>query len=189
MQRVGVVAAALAAMVLGGCGSDGDEQATKTPDGWRVSESRWFAFAHPADWTARTRPARTGNPGETVTEVTAPRSGGEPLAVVVVGATPKYGSGFQGLLDANESNALVRFPNPKVVGERELDVPGAKEAKLIEREIPSGGGAGAPRVALRVFDLVALSEDDTAVNMAAQVKATDVDRSRVRQVLDSLRLR
>ena len=189
MQRVGVMVAALLALALGGCGSDDEQGAPAAPEGWRVNESKWFAFSHPPDWTARTRPAQTGNPGETVTELTAPRSGSEPLAVVVVGATPKYGSGFRGLLEANESNALVRFSGARVVDERDLDLPGAKDAKLIERELAPGSGAGAPTVPLRIFDVVALSEDDTAVNMAAQVKAADVDRSRVKQVLDSLRLR
>jgi hypothetical protein len=190
MQRVGVMALALAAMtLLAGCGGGSDAEEPSAPEGWKVTESEFFSFSHPSDWSVRTRPAPTGTEGETVTQVTAPRSGGDPLAVIVVGATPKFTSGFDGAVELNESNALVRFPGRKKIGERDLDVPGAKDAKLVESEVPAGTTAGAPRAPVRIFDVIAMSEEDTAVNMAAQVLAADVDRSRVRDVLDSLRLR
>lgn len=179
--------AALAAAVLAtGCGGDDEaEGKTAVPSGWKAVEQPRFAFSVPRAWSVETRES-TASPGEQVTEVTAP---GTPAGVqVVVGATPGFGTGFDRLIAVNDGDTRLRLPKRKLVSQESVEVAGAKDARLTILDLPAGApGAGA--VPTRAFDLIALSEKGTAVNLFARVPVSEAERMQVRQVVDSLRLR
>jgi hypothetical protein len=181
LRLLAPLALLLAAAVAAGCGGD---DAPEVPDGFARVQRPAFAIAHPEGWQVRDRPSQSGD--EQVTEMLA---AGSPAGVqVLVGATPRFSGGFDGLIELNDADTRLRLPQRREVARSEPEVAGAQRARLVEWELPAGAPGAAP-VPTRAFDLVALSEDGTAVNVFARVPAAEVDRSRVRDVLGSLALR
>ncbi len=201
MQVRSAVVAALAGTVLAACGGDGAppgapgasgatlERRGPVPDGWEVSATRYFSYAHPADWTVEVRPPRNGGtPGEVVSEARGPaRTPGLPPDVVVT-ATPDYKSGLEGLLVVNSTDAEIRYRDRKVLEEQKPAVPGAIGARLIEADIQNKAPDGTI-TPVRQFDLVALSEAGNAVGLFVQVPADQGESSRVREVIRTLEIR
>jgi hypothetical protein len=175
--------------MLAGCGGDGSSDSGGAPPaGLKRTHTQYFSFAHPPGWSVSSRPASTGEKGETVTEAIGPRGTASLPPDVLVGATPHYGSGLSGALQVNELDANVRYPDRRVVSKKDLDVPGAAGAKLIESEVSNEPATGGPATPVRLFDVVAVSKKGTAVNMFIRVPSADVERARVRDIIGSLEL-
>lgn len=182
-----VLLMALAAAVLvAGCGGDDEaEGKAVAPTGWKTVTQPRFEFAVPPAWNVTTRES-TASPGEQVTEVSAP---GTPAGVqIVVGATPRFGTGFDRLIAVNDADTRLRLPKRKLVSQENVKVAGAKDARLTILDLPAGAPGSGP-VPIRAFDLIALSEKGSAVNLFARVPVSEAERMQVRKVVDSLRLR
>lgn len=186
-RLIAVPIALVALLGLASCG--GASSKPDVPAGFRLAQGPYFAFAHPPAWSIQTRAARTGYPGEKVTEVVGPPGTDGQRPDVLVGATPHYRSGLGGLVEINQLDADTRFPGRRVIRRSDVDVPGAKGARLTEYEVQGKPTAGnTAGTVFRMFDLVALSKHDTAVNMFIAVPAVDVQRARVHDILGSLAL-
>lgn len=204
VQQVGRAVVVALAFSLAACGSSEKDPGTQiseqkiptttlqrkgaVPAGWKVSATPHFSYAHPADWTAEIRPAKTGTTGALVSEARGPAvTEGLPPDVAVT-ASPRYRSGLQGLLELNTADAQIRYPGRKVLKESSPQVPGAVGARLVEADISNKGPDGTV-TPVRQFDLVALSEAATAVNLFVQVPAAEADTSKVRDVIKTLEIR
>lgn len=180
----GALAAAVVAVAACGGGGD-DSNAPATPQGFRRSETRYFSFAHPSAWPVEVRkPQQQRNPGELIAEAIGPAGTAGQRPDVVVGATPDYHSGIDGLVQVNELSAKTQFAQRKVISRKATKVAGAKAARLIEAEVPAKDGTP-----VRTFDLLSISDKRTAVSMFIAVPAADVTRARVREILASLQVR
>jgi hypothetical protein len=182
-----LVGGALAAtvVVVAACGGGGDEKPPATPQGFTRSETKYFSFAHPRAWSVDVRrPEQQRNPGELVAETIGPAGTAGQRPDVVVGATPDYRSGIDGLVQVNELSARTQFAQRKVISRKATNVAGAKAARLIEAEVPAKDGTP-----VRTFDLLSISDKRTAVSMFIAVPAADVTRARVREILGSLQVR
>lgn len=164
------------------------ERRGAVPGGWKVSATRHFSYAHPADWTVEVRPSKSGTPGEMVSEARGPAVTPGLPPDVVVAATPGYKSGLEGLLAINTADAEVRYRDRKVIKEGRPDVPGAIGARLIEGDVQNKGPDGT-MTTVRQFDLVALSKAGTAVSLFVQVPGDQAESSRVRDIVETLEIR
>ena len=201
--QVRLAVLALVAVMLAGCGGDDDgataatgrtsagrplERRGPVPAGWKVSATRFFNYAHPADWTVQVRPSKSGAPGEIVSEARGPATTPGLPPDVVVAATPKYQTGLKGLLDLNATDAKLRFRDRKVLKEERPDVAGAVGGRLVEGEVQNKAPDGS-KTPVRQFDLVVLSKGGTAVSLFVQVPAAEAESSRVRDVVATLEVR
>jgi hypothetical protein len=180
-----LVGGALAAIVVAvaACGGGGDK-APATPAGFKRGETKYFSFAHPSAWSFEVRkPQQQTNPGELVAETIGPAGTSGQRPDVVVGATPDYHSGLDGLVQVNELSSKTQFIGRRVLSRKDVKVAGAKDAKLIEAEVPTQDGGK-----VRTFDLLSISDKRTAVSMFVAVAAADVKRARVHDILDSLQV-
>ncbi len=178
----GTLVATVAALTA--CGGGGEDKAA-TPDGFKRSETRYFSFAHPAAWQVEVRKPRSqASTNELVAETIGPAGTAGQRPDVVVGATPDYHSGIDGLVQVNELSSKTQFVGRRVLSNKKAEVAGAKAARLIEAEVPAQDGTK-----VRTFDLLSISDKRLAVSMFVAVAAADVDRSRVREILDSLQVR
>ena len=201
VQAVRVVLAMLVSTaVVTGCGGEEKPAAQGTgataelrrtgpvPEGWKVSATPAFSYAHPGEWTVDVRPGKSGAPGEVVSEARGPEMTKGLPPDVVVAATPKYQGTLEGLITVNTTDAQVRFPKRKLIRESRPDIPGAQGARLIEADIENPLADGTT-VTVRQFDLVSLSKEGTAVSMFIQLPAGEVDAARVRDILSTLEIR
>jgi hypothetical protein len=171
-------------VALTACGGTGDK-APATPAGFKVTQTKYFAFAHPAAWRTDVRKPRTqAFKDEMVAEAVGPAMTTGKRPDVVVGVTPDYQSGIDGLVTVNELSQKTRYADRRVLSRKDAHVAGAAKAKLIESEIPAPDGTP-----IRTFDLLAISDKKTAVNMFVAVPAADVDRARIHDILRTLRVR
>lgn len=176
---------ALVAMIaaLSACGGGGDKSPA-TPKGFARAETRYFSFSRPAAWRVDVRkPEQQTTPGELVAETIGPAGTAGQRPDVVVGATPNYRSGIDGLVQVNELSSNTQFVQRRVLSRKDVDVAGAKDARLIQAEVPAKDGTP-----VRTFDLLAISGKQNAVSMFIAVPAADVERTRVHEILDSLEL-
>jgi hypothetical protein len=181
--RMTLLAGAVVAGLAAGCGG-GDERPA-TPQGFKRTETKYFAFAAPSGWRTEVRkPQQAQSPEELVAEAVGPAGTTGKQPDVVVGVTPRSGSSVDGLAQIQELDGKTRFPGWKVTARKDADVAGAKEGRLIEAQAPAEDGTP-----VRTFNLLAVSKDRTAVSMFVAVPAADVDRARVREILESLEIR
>jgi hypothetical protein len=181
--RMTLLAGAVVAGLAAGCGG-GDERPA-TPQGFKRTETKYFAFAAPSGWRTEVRkPQQAQSPEELVAEAVGPAGTTGKQPDVVVGVTPRSGSSVDGLAQIQELDGKTRFPGWKVTARKDADVAGAKEGRLIEAQAPAEDGTP-----VRTFNLLAMSKDRTAVSMFVAVPAADVDRARVREILESLEIR
>ena len=181
--RMTLLAGAVVAGLAAGCGG-GDERPA-TPQGFKRTETKYFAFAAPSGWRTEVRkPQQAQSPDELVAEAVGPAGTTGKQPDVVVGVTPRSGSSVDGLAQIQELDGTTRFPGWKVTARKDADVAGAKEGRLIEAQAPAEDGTP-----VRTFNLLAMSKDRTAVTMFVAVPAADVDRARVHEILESLEIR
>ena len=172
-------------VALSACGGGDDDKAPATPQGFKRSETKYFSFAHPAAWEVEVRkPRQQLNAGELVAESVGPAGTAGQRPDVVVGVTPDYRSGLDGMVQLSELSSKTQFVGRRVLSRKDAKVAGAKAARLIEAEVPTQDGT-----LIRTFDLLSISDKRTAVSMFIAVAAADVDRSRVREILRSLQVR
>jgi hypothetical protein len=182
-----LVGGALAATIVAvaACGGGGGDKAPATPQGFKRSETKYFSFAHPAAWHLEVRrPQQQINAGELVAETIGPAGTAGQRPDVVVGATPDYHSGLDGLVQVSELSSKTQFVGRRVLSRKDAKVTGAKGARLIEAEVPAKDGTP-----VRTFDLLTISGKRTAVSMFIAVPKADIDSARVREILASLQVR
>lgn len=195
------VVLAAAAVLIVGCGGDDSpaeapaasapgalERSGPVPEGWKVTATKHFSYAHPADWKVDIRGSKAGTPGDVVAEVSGPETTPGLPPDVVVTATPDYASGLEGLLIANKSFSDLRFKGRKILEETRPEIPGAVGGRLIEADYPNTGPDGTVTT-IRQYDLVALSKQDTSVGMFVRVPADQAESSRVREIVKTLEIR
>lgn len=200
VRRLAVAVVVAAATTLAGCGGDGAsagrepppsgpfKRSGPVPDGWKVTATKHFSYAHPPDWKVDIRGSKAGTPGDVVAEVSGPDvTPGLPPDVVVT-ATPDYQSGLEGLLIANTSFSELRFKDRKILKEERPEIPGAVGGRLIEADVENTAPDGTVTT-IRQFDLVALSERKTSVGMFVRVPADQAESSRVREIVKTLEIR
>ena len=172
---------------LAACGGGGDAvKAPPTPAGFKVAQTKYFAFARPAAWPAVVRkPVNQVGPGELVADSLGPAGTTGKHPEVLVGATPNYNSGLDGLVVLNDESSRTRFPKRKVLSRKDVAVAGAAgKGKLIESSVPATDGTP-----LRMFDLLTISKKRTAVSMFIVVPEADVARMRVGEILKTLQVK
>jgi hypothetical protein len=172
-------------VAISACGGGDADKAPATPQGFKRSETKYFSFAHPAAWQVEVRkPRKQLNAGELVAESIGPAGTAGQRPDVVVGVTPDYRSGLDGMVQLSELSSKTQFVGRRVLSRKDAKVAGANAARLIEAEVPAQDGT-----LIRTFDLLSISDKRTAVSMFIAVAAADVDRSRVREILRSLQVR
>jgi hypothetical protein len=182
--RMTLLAGALA-VTLATVGCGGGEERPATPEGFKRTETKYFAFAAPAGWRTEVRkPEQPQSPEEVVAEAIGPAGTTGKQPDVVVGVTPRSAANAEGLAQIQELDGKTRFPGWRVTARKDADVAGAEEGRLIEAQAPAEDGTP-----VRTFNLVAVSKERTAVSMFVAVPAADVDRARVREILHSLEVR
>lgn len=182
----GVALSLTTALAACGGGGGGEVKAPPVPAGFKVTQTKFFSFAHPTAWQAEVRTPRTQvSAGELVADALGPAGTTGKHPEVLVGATPGYRSGLDGLVVVNDESSRTRFPNRKVLSRRDVDVAGAAgKGKLIEAMVPATDGTP-----LRTFDLLSISKQGTAVSMFVVVPDADVSRARVRDIIKTLRVK
>jgi len=173
----------LAAVALGACG----EGSGAVPEGWRVSERPLFSVASPPGWTVETRPSRASSSEPVLEAVGEPGTAG--LRPQMVVGSGRWGLGFEALVGSNEAATRVDTPGARRVRRERLDVPGAKSALLNVYELANRApGQPTDGVRVRMYELVALSDDGVAVNLFLRLPAADVERVGPQRLIETLRL-
>lgn len=181
MVRAVVLTAALSAFASG-CGGRFSGEA-ELPDGWRTFEAQNFSFGHPGSWSKVTRrPERDGR----LVQVSGPPVEGGYTPFVGAIVSNDVESDFETAYQFSEALGRARR-GQRVLGREDVEVPGAKQARLTTSEFTVTGASG-EQVRIRDKALFLISEDGlgiafTASRPVARPETLDLDAA-----IDSFRL-
>jgi hypothetical protein len=179
-----VLLAALAALGAG-CGGSDDSAAPPVPEGYRELRGPDWTLAHPAGWSVEA--ARRGSGGGSVREVLGtPGSTGLPPQVVVGRSQQAAGDLEAAALELKTDNR-VRRSRWTVLSEKPVEVAGARAARMIEARYLEVAGAGTAPV--RTVDLLVRTPDGAQLDVLVRAPEADFDRSGLRKVLETFRVR
>jgi hypothetical protein len=160
-------------LVIAGCG--GGTEPAAVPDGFERLDGPAFTFAHPSGWSRVETGDLLGAQGAKGT------AGLEPQAVVGSQKTP--GGSLDIIINAFKTDAMTRRANWKIVREERVDVEGAEDARLTEARYDEGS------TPVRTIDLHVMAEDGTLYNLLVRAPEADFERLRLREVIDTFRLK
>ncbi len=173
MRRIGVL---LTLTLVAGCGG-GD--AADVPDGFKSYDGGTFTFAHPAAWPTIQAGEAKGAQGPKGTGGLAPQAVG--------GSAQSPAVDFESILEGFRADNLTRRGNWKIVRQEDIELDGAKEAKLTEaRYDEATGGTTTP---VRTIDIHARTEDGLLYDFFVRAPEADFDRDRLREVIDTFRIK
>lgn len=153
--------------------------AAKVPEGFAHAEGDGFAFAYPQDWQLTHDTADGG-------AVALSEAGtGDIRQQAAVLPDAEFSGDFDlGVQLLKDKARLLQFDEWVEVSDTEIDVDGAPQARLVESTWTTDEG-----VAVRQFDLLALSEDEELYYLFVNAAAEDFDETRMRAIVDSFELR
>jgi hypothetical protein len=170
------------ALLLAGCGgsSGGSSDQPSVPSGFKTMSGQGYSFAYPSDWQALDNVE--GGQG-----AQGPKGTGGLAPQAVVGRGEATAS-LDNTVDGFIANNRIRRAGWKVVKQEDYDVDGAKDARLIEatyNEV-TGGTATTP---VRTIDVLVQTGNGVALDLFLRAPDADFDRARLRDILDTFRLR
>lgn len=172
----------LAALVAGlaACGSDsgGGSSSGDLPQGFKQLDGPGYTLAYPASWQPLDVAGSRGAQGPKGTGGLAPQA-----AVGRGKATAPLKLSVQGMKADNR----VRRAGYKVVRDAPYHLAGAKAAHLVEATYDEVTGAKTTPV--RTIDVLAQTEDGVAFDLFLRAPSADFDRSGLRKVLGTFRLK
>lgn len=196
-RRVPVVVALVLSLGLLGCTAEEEPDAAPSatasplptlesspvsvPDGWTTYEGPGWSFAHPEEWEVTER----STPDGPVVVVEGPAGEGELPRQVVVASQPDFAGDLEGLVTAF---APVReLPEERVVRDEDVQLEGAREARVTERTFsaPAAGGTDVPA---RILELRLITEQSTAVGFVARSAESDFADAELREVFETFRV-
>jgi hypothetical protein len=181
-----VLIVATIALALGaGCGGGEAAPPAAVPEGFRELRGADWTLAHPAGWSVS--PRRAGSGGGTVSEVLGPPgSAGLPPQVVVGRSQRAPGDLDAAALELKTDNR-VRRSRWTVLSEQPVEIAGARAARLIEaRYLEVAGESTEP---VRTVDLLVRTPEGAQLDLLVRAPEDDFDRSGLRTVLQTFRVR
>lgn len=173
----------LAALVVGlsACGSDsggGGASPGGVPQGFKQLDGPGYSLAYPGSWQPLDVAGSRGAQGPKGTGGLAPQA-----AVGRGKVTAPLNLSVQGMKADNR----VRRAGYKVVRDAPYHLAGAKAAHLVEATYDEVTGAKTTPV--RTIDVLAQTDDGVAFDLFLRAPAADFDRSGLRKVLGTFRLK
>jgi hypothetical protein len=180
MARAAVVVAATVPLAACGGGGDGGGSAP-TPDGFHRTQTADFSLALPPQWQTDTQKADGAN------EFIEARAPGSDVnrAQLRIAADRNYQADINGAVQLAEGEIPVRRPGATRVVSKPIDVRGAADARRVEWTVPAGGGLDAARI----VTVLALSSKRTLVNLSLGVSQSQVDATRIDDIVRSLEVK
>jgi hypothetical protein len=172
MRALGVL---IVFALLAGCG--GDEPAA-VPQGFVSYDGVTFTFAYPKGYSKIRGKTSEGMQGPRGTSGLAPQ--------VAVGSGQSPAVPMDLILDGFRADNLTRRANWKIVRQEDVEVEGAKEAKLTEARYDEVTGDTTTPV--RTIDIHARTEDGMLYDFFVRAPEADFDRERLRETIDTFRI-
>jgi hypothetical protein len=175
-----MVLAALVACVAAGCGSDsgGSSSGGGVPDGFKRLDGPGYTLAYPSSWQPLEAAGSQGAQGPKGTGGLAPQA--------AVGRG-KVTAPLKLAVDGLKADNRVRRAGYKVVRDAPYHLDGARGAHLVEATYNEVTGAKTTPV--RTIDLLAQTEKGVAFDLFLRAPEADFDRSGLRKVLGTFRLK
>ena len=173
-SRIGLF---LTVALLAGCGGGGD--AADVPDGFQQFDGGTYTFAHPSGWPMIEAETTKGAQGPKGTGGLAPQ------AAVSSGQSPAVD--LETILMGFQADNLVRRGNWKIVRQEDVEIEGAKEARLTEARYDELTGDTTTPV--RTIDIHARTEDGMLYDFGVRAPEADFDRDRLREVIETFRIK
>lgn len=181
-----VAALALLALLAGCGGGSGSAQGGKPPAGFRVYHGPDFDLAYPSSWGEVTdRPALSG-PGHYY-QVLAPGPGRGMSPQIALGRGRASGA-FARVVDFNKLDQKTGYPRWRLVGERDIDVPGAEQAHEIETTYLLSI-AGGPPTPTREVQVLLRTPKGVQMDLAVRAPEQQFDSVPLRKVISAFRVR
>jgi len=183
-----LVAALAVLLALAGCGGGGSEPARvrKLPTGFRVYEAPDFVLAYPSSWgEVSSRPSVTGH--GRYYQVLEPGPQDDLRPQIGLGRGGTRGS-FSRIVDFNKTIEKTRYPRWRLVAERDIDVPGAKRAHLIETNYLLATRNGPP-TPTREIQLLLQTPAGVQMDLAVRAPEQQFDSTPLRKVISAFRVR
>ena len=183
MRRL--VMTSVLALVLAGCGGGGgdsssSDQAASVPSGFKTMNGPGYSFAYPSSW--ETLDGVEGGEGAQGPKGTG---GLAPQAAVGRGdATADLKNSVDGFI----ANNRIRRAGWKVVKDEDYKLDGAKGAHLIEATYDEVTSSSAT-TPVRTIDVLVQTDKGVALDLFLRAPEADFDNARLREVLDTFRLR
>ena len=173
---------ALLTLLLAACGGGGggsSDKAATTPKGFKTLDGPGYSFAYPSDWKQLDDVAGgEGAQGPSGTGGLAPQ------AAVGEGAIT---STLDLAVDGMKTNNRVKRAGWTVVKEQDYKLDGAKGARMIEATYKEVTGSTTTPV--RTIDVLVQTDKGKALDLFLRAPDADFDKARMREVLDTFRLK
>jgi hypothetical protein len=172
----------LLVLVLAGCGggSSSSDEPASVPSGFKTMNGPGYSFAYPSSW--QTLDSIEGGEGAQGPKGTG---GLAPQAAVGRGeATADLDNSVDGFI----ANNRIRRAGWKIVKDEDYKLDGAKGAHLIEATYNEVTGSSAT-TPVRTIDVLVQTDKGEALDLFLRAPDADFDRARLREVLDSFRLK
>jgi hypothetical protein len=181
MRRIAMTT--LLALVLAGCGgssSSSSDKPASVPSGFKTMNGQGYSFAYPSSW--QTLDNIEGGQG-----AQGPKGTGGLAPQAAVGRGEVTAS-LDNSVDGFIANNRIRRAGWKVVKDVDYDLDGAKDAHLIEatyNEVTSSSAT----TPVRTIDVLVQTDKGVALDLFLRAPEADFDRVRLREVLDTFRLK
>lgn len=183
-----LVAALALLLALTGCGGGGSESAQggRPPAGFRVYRGPDFALAYPASWgEVSSRPSVTGH--GRYYQVLGPGGENDLRPQIGLGRGGTGGS-FSRIVDLNKTIEKTGYPRWRLVAEHDIDVPGAKQAHLIETNYLLAMQNGPP-TPTREVQVLLRTPKGVQMDLAVRAPEQKFDSVPLRKVISAFRVR
>jgi hypothetical protein len=177
---MGTTVALALTVSVAACGG-GDDKTATTPKGFQSAKTDDFSLALPSGWKVDQKDEQGGR--GVFVEARPPGSDIN-RAQLRVASARHYESDINGAVLLAEGEIPVRRPGATRVMSKPITVPGAAAARRVEWTVPAGGGIEPARI----VTVLALSSDKTLVNLSVGVSQSQVARTRIDDVVRSLRI-
>jgi hypothetical protein len=169
----------LLALALAACGGGGSDKSASTPKGFKTMNGPGYSFAYPSDW-------------KTLDDVAGARgaqgpSGTGGLAPQAAVGQGKITSSLDLAVDGFKTDNRVRRAGWTVVKESDYKLDGAKGARMIEATFKEVTGTTTTPV--RTIDVLVQTDKGQALDLLLRAPDADFDKARLREVLDTFRLK
>jgi hypothetical protein len=165
-------------LVLAACGSDSGGASGGVPDGFKRLDGPGYTLAYPASWQPLDTAGSEGAQGPKGTGGLAPQA--------AVGRG-KVTAPLNLTVDGLKADNRVRRAGYTVVRDAPYGVDGAKGAHLVEATYKEVTGASTTPV--RTIDVLVQTEKGVALDLFLRAPTADFDRSGLRKVLSTFRLK
>jgi hypothetical protein len=166
--------------VMTGCRGGGGE--VEVPDGWQTATFEGGSVSVPDDW-------QPGDPvGSEVVNLVGPDTEAGPGPGVRVRVTDRDAAPFDAVLQLAATSLAAQFEDLAQRGERDVDVPGAEEARVVEYSYIVATDTG--ELTVREQMLVAWYGEDRQLQLRVEAPEDvfDADREELETIPETVRL-